>query len=340
LADGIALGGHNKVEGEFAALVCARFPSLERVRFCNSGTEANLFAMVAARTFTGRNKIMVMQGGYHGGVFYFSGEGSPINAPFAYVKARYNDAEGVTKLIELHAKDLAAVIVEPMMGGGGCIAADPEFLRVLRAATARHGALLIFDEVMTSRLTPSGLQGKHGITPDLTTLGKYIGGGLTFGGFGGRADIMDRFDPRRADAWPHAGTFNNNILTMSAGAAGLRDVYTADVAIAFNARGDRLRDRLNAAATRRGLPAQFTGLGSMMTVHVLRGAIRSPDDLARKDKRWADLFHLDMMGRGYYLARRGMITLSLPMTDADLDGFVGAVEEWFDERRDLIAAGA
>ncbi|MBM3600989.1 MAG: aminotransferase class III-fold pyridoxal phosphate-dependent enzyme [Alphaproteobacteria bacterium] len=340
LADGIALGGHNKVEAELASLVCARFPSLERVRFCNSGTEANLFALVAARAHTGRNKIMVMQGGYHGGVFYFSGDGSPINAPFSFVKTRYNDIEGTLKLIELHARDLAAVIVEPMMGGGGCIAADAEFLRMLREATRKHGVVLIFDEVMTSRLTPSGLQGKHGITPDLTTLGKYIGGGLTFGGFGGRAEIMDRFDPRRPDAWPHAGTFNNNILTMSAGAAGLSQVYTPEVAVSFNARGDKLRARLNALAEKRGLPVQFTGIGSMMTVHVLRGAIRSPDDLARKDKRWADLFHLDMIGRGYYLARRGMITLSLPMTDADLDGFAQAIEDWLDERRDLIAAGA
>lgn len=340
LADGIALGGHNKVEGELASLVCARFPSLERVRFCNSGTEANLFALVAARAFTGRNKVMVMQGGYHGGVFYFSGEGSPINAPFSFIRTRYNDIDGTLKLIELHAKDLAAVIVEPMLGGGGCLAADPEFLKALRAATAKHGVVLIFDEVMTSRLTPSGLQGKLGIAPDMTTLGKYIGGGLTFGAFGGRADIMDRFDPRRPDAWPHAGTFNNNILTMSAGAAGLREVYTPDVAVAFNARGDRLRERLNAAADKCGLPVQFTGIGSMMTVHVLRGPILSPEDLARKDKRWADLFHLDMLARGTYLARRGMVTLSLPMTDADIDGFAVAIEDWMDERRDLIAASA
>jgi glutamate-1-semialdehyde 2,1-aminomutase len=340
LADGIALGGHNKIEGELASLVCARFPMLERVRFCNSGTEANLFALVAARAFTGRNKVMVMQGGYHGGVFYFAGEGSPINAPFSFVKARYNDIDGAVKLIELHAKDLAAVIVEPMMGGGGCLVAEPEFLKALRTATAEHGVVLVFDEVMTSRLTPSGLQGKHGIAPDMTTLGKYIGGGLTFGGFGGRADIMDRFDPRRPDAWPHAGTFNNNTLTMSAGAAGLREVYTPEVAVAFNARGDRLRERLSAAAAKRNLPVQFTGLGSMITVHVLRGPIRSPEDLARKDKRWADLFHLDMLARGYYLARRGMITLSLPMTDVDIDGFANAIDDWMDERRDLIAASA
>ena len=123
------------------------------------------------------------------------------------------------------------VILEPMIGSGGCIAADVAFLAMLRAETSRVGALLILDEVMTSRLAPGGLQSIRGVQPDLTTLGKYIGGGMSFGAFGGRSEIMDLFDPRRADALPHAGTFNNNVLTMSAGLAGLTEVYTPDAAL-------------------------------------------------------------------------------------------------------------
>ena len=132
-----------------------------------------------------------------------------------------------------------------MIGSGGCIAAEPAFLSMLREETQRVGALLILDEVMTSRLSPGGLQAVRGIKPDLTTFGKYIGGGMSFGAFGGRGDIMDLFDPRRPDALPHAGTFNNNVLTMNAGLVGLTEIYTPEAAKALNARGDALRERLN-----------------------------------------------------------------------------------------------
>jgi glutamate-1-semialdehyde 2,1-aminomutase len=142
-------------------------------------------------------------------VFGFVGGGLPINAPFDYVLASYNDIEGARTLIAQHARDLAVVIIEPMIGSGGCIPAEPPFLHMLRDETSRVGALLILDEVMTSRLAPGGLQARFGVQPGLTTLGKYIGGGMSFDTFGGRVELLDRFDPRRANALPHAGTFNN-----------------------------------------------------------------------------------------------------------------------------------
>ena len=239
LDDGINRGAHNQMEGKLASLICARFPSVELVRFTNSGTEANLMAITVARAFTGRKKVMVFDGGYHGGIFTFANGNSPVNGPFDFVIAPYNDAAGTKKLIEENAKDLAVIAIEPMQGGGGCIAADESFLKMLREETQKVGALLLFDEVMTSRLSPGGRQAMLGITPDLTSLGKYIGGGMSFGAFGGRADIMSRFDPRRADALPHAGTFNNNILTMSAGVVGLEQVYTPEA--------DRKSTRLNSS---------------------------------------------------------------------------------------------
>src|SRR5262249_35568204 len=149
---------------------------------------------------------------------------------------------------------------------------------------------LIFDEVMTSRLSPGGLQQATGVLPDLTTLGKYIGGGMSFGAFGGRADLMARYDPRRDDHFPHAGTFNNNVLTMNAGIAGLTKLYTPEAAAALNARGDRLRDRLNALTRERGLAMQFTGIGSMLQVHMRAGAVRTPADAAAGDAALRDLF--------------------------------------------------
>ncbi|HXC89829.1 MAG TPA: aminotransferase class III-fold pyridoxal phosphate-dependent enzyme, partial [Stellaceae bacterium] len=209
LAGGLNFGAQNEAEARFAAAVCARFPSIDLVRFTNSGTEANLMAVSAARAITGRPKILVFGGGYHGGVFYFRGHGSVINAPFDYLVGRYNDLGAVEALVGPHRAELAAILVEPMQGTTGCIPAARAFLAGLRALADETGALLIFDEVMTSRLAPGGLQEAHGILPDLTTLGKYLGGGMSFGAFGGRPDIMERFDPRRPDAFQHAGTFNN-----------------------------------------------------------------------------------------------------------------------------------
>src|SRR6516225_1882802 len=216
LDSGLNFGAHTVTEARFAAAICARFPSIELVRFTNSGTEANLMAVSAARAITGRPKVLVFNGGYHGGVFYFRGHGGALNAPFEYLLGRYNDLPAVETLVRPNRAELTAILIEPMQGTTGCIPAEREFLAGLRALADETGALLIFDEVMTSRLAPGGLQEAHGILLDLTTLGKYVGGGMSFGAFGGRAEIMERFDPRRADAFQHAGTFNNNVLTMNA----------------------------------------------------------------------------------------------------------------------------
>jgi glutamate-1-semialdehyde 2,1-aminomutase len=290
LDDGINFGAHNVAEAKFAAAVCARFPSIERVRFTNSGTEANLMAVSAARAITGRSKILVFHGGYHGGVFYFRGKGSVINAPFDFVFATYNDIAGTRALIEANRHDLAAILIEPMLGGSGCIPADRAFLAELRLLASETGAILIFDEVMTSRLAPGGLQEVHDIRADLTTLGKYVGGGMSFGAFGGRADLMEWFDPRRKDGFQHAGTFNNNTLTMQAGLAGLTEVYTPERARTLNQFGETLRERLNMVVRRHGLAMQFTGVGSMIGVHMTDLPIRNAADAAKGDAGLLELF--------------------------------------------------
>jgi len=332
LDNGISFGASNMTEARFARAVCERF-ELERVRFTNSGTEANLLAISVARIFTRRKKVLVFDGGYHGAVFGFAGGGSPINVPFEYVVAPYNDIERTRALIT---DDLALVILEPMIGSGGCIAATLPFLEMLRRETKQVGALLILDEVMTSRLAPGGLQSLVGVKPDLTTFGKYIGGGMSFGAFGGRAEIMDLFDPRRPDALPHAGTFNNNVLTMTAGLTGLTEVYTPEAAVALNARGETLRLRLNALCRATDAPVQFTGIGSMLAVHMMRGAVSSPEDAAKGDPKLKELFFFDMLAHGIWLARRGMMTLSLPIGDAECDALVAAVQEFLSVRRSLL----
>ena len=338
LSGGLNFGAQSQAEARFAAAVCARFPSIELVRFTNSGTEANLMAVSAACAITGRRKILVFSGGYHGGVFYFRGHGSVINAPFDYLIGRYNDLSAVEDLVRPHRADLAAILVEPMQGTTGCIPADREFLAGLRALADETGALLVFDEVMTSRLAPGGLQEAHGILPDLTTLGKYLGGGMSFGAFGGRAEIMERFDPRRPDAFQHAGTFNNNVLTMNAGYVGLTEVYTPERALALNEWGDGLRERLNRIVRQHGLAMQFTGRGSMMSVHMTDAPIRSEEDAARGNGALRDLFWFDLMASGIWFAKRGMFALSIALDEADADKLAAAVEDFALTRAPLFTA--
>ena len=320
LDGGWNLGGHGAMEARLARLICDRFPSIDLVRFTNSGTEANLMALGTAAAVTGRRRVLVFEGGYHGGVLSFAGGGQPINVPYGWVLARYNDPAAAA-LAREHGADLAAILVEPMQGSGGCIPADPDFLQALRHAADATGAVLIFDEVMTSRMSAGGQQKRLGITPDMTTLGKYIGGGMSFGAFGGKRDLMERYDPRRPDALPHAGTFNNNVLTMAAGVAGLTRLFTPEAAERLYARGEDLRHRLNAIAPD-GM--RWTGIGSLMTAHFDR------------DPELRELFFLDMLERGFYLARRGMMALSLEISDAECDAFCAAVEEFVGSRAPLI----
>jgi glutamate-1-semialdehyde 2,1-aminomutase len=190
---------------------------------------------------------------------------------------------------------------------------------------------------MTSRLAPGGLQEAHGILPELTTLGKYLGGGMSFGAFGGRTDIMERFDPRRPDAFQHAGTFNNNVLTMNAGYVGLTEIYTSERAYSLNKWGDGLRDRLNTIVQRHGLAMQFTGRGSMMSVHMTDGPIRSEEDAARGNASLRDLFWFDLVAHGIWFAKRGMFALSIALDESDGDTLAAAVEDFAQTRSRLFA---
>lgn len=336
LDGGVNLGGHNMFEAELARHVVARFAAIEHVRFTNSGTEANLMAIATARAFTKRSKVLVFRGGYHGGLLYFGGGGIPINAPYDFIVAPYNDTEAIARLIRENASDLACVLTEAMMGSGGCIPARPDFLAMLREETRATGALLVLDEVMTSRFGRSGAHGLLGIEPDLVTLGKWIGGGMSFGAFGGRADIMAMYDPSRPGSLPHAGTFNNNVLSMSAGIAALTQVFTPDVAEALHVCGERLRERLNEVLRDADVALQATGQGSLMNIHALRGPVHSPDDLVGSDERIKELVFLDLLERGFYLARRGFIALSLAVDDATTEQFLAAVQDVVSERRRIL----
>ncbi|WP_447649216.1 aspartate aminotransferase family protein [Pseudomonas abietaniphila] len=333
---GASNGAPGESEINLAELICERFPAIEAVRFCNSGTEANLYALTLAKAATNRSKFIAFSGAYHGGVFVFGEGGASVNAPFDWTTCRYNDIEGTTATIQALGPDLCAVIVEPMMSNGGCIPARAQFLRSLREQCDQVGALLIFDEVVTSRMGAGGLQERHGVLPDLTTLGKYIGAGFSFGAFGGRGTLLDLMNPQRGNALPHAGTFNNNVYSMSVGYVGLRNIFTPERADALFQAGERLRARLNERCQESGLPVQFTGCGSTMNIHFHEGEISAPEDLASECKNLKRLFHLDMLDAGIYLARRGQINLSLPMEEEDYDAICTAVKNFLHQRSILI----
>ncbi|MFZ2652637.1 MAG: aminotransferase class III-fold pyridoxal phosphate-dependent enzyme [Burkholderiaceae bacterium] len=341
LADGLSLSSHTVCEAALAREIRGRFTSMELLRFTNSGTEANLLALAVAKVHTGRRKVLVFEGAYHGGVLAFGGGNSPVNVPHEFVLAPYNDLDAARAIVARDGAALAAVLVEPMLGSGGCIPGEPAFLRGLEELAGACGALFVLDEVMTSRLSIGGRQALLGLKPDLTTLGKYFGGGLSFGAFGGRADVMARFDPRRPDALAHAGTFNNNVLTCAAGLAGLQRVLTPGALETLNARGERLRDRINDVFATQGVAMQFSGLGSLMNLHATRRPLRRPADLAGSDSRAKDLLYYALLERGVFMARRGFVALSLPFGDPQVETLVAALEDCVRATRaHLPAAGA
>ncbi|MHB1329905.1 MAG: aspartate aminotransferase family protein [Gemmatimonadales bacterium] len=328
---GTAYGGACEAQLSLAERIHGRFPSVELLRFCNSGTEATMGAIRTARAFTGRSKILKMEGAYHGGHDHAQ---IAVSAPYTgalefgltpgvqgeVVVGRYNDLPATMAQLLAHRHDLAAVIVEPFTCAGGAIAADQTFLEGLREATREHGIALIFDEVVSFRMALGGAQEAFGIRPDLTAFGKIIGGGLPVGAFGGRADMMACTDPTRPTNFTPTGTYNGNPLTMAAGIATL-DALDASTIASLNALGDSLRMQLSAICDRAGLRATVTGQGSIMKLHVGVGQVRTPADFAAANQQVGRLMHWALLNAGIYTPSRQMYVLSTPMSQAEVDTF-------------------
>ena len=280
LGRGTAWVGPNPVQLELAELLVERVPSLERLRFTNSGSEATAMMVKVARAYTGRDLIMKMDAFYHGcgDLFEFGPSaddptrpaplmaGLPRNLADNLVIGRFNDTPGVLELIERHREALAAVILTPV-SSAGLVEPVPGFLQAVREATARHGILLLFDEVITLRLSPGGGQLRYGVTPDMTAVGKIIGGGFPVGGFGGRADIMAVTDPEGAIRVNHAGTYNGNPITMTAGRESLR-LLTREAFEHLDGLGARLESGLRAAVTSTRAPMHVARVGSLLWLDV------------------------------------------------------------------------
>jgi glutamate-1-semialdehyde 2,1-aminomutase len=338
---GTAFPAPNEAQTQLAEIIVDRVASVDMIRFCNSGSEAVMNALRAARAFTGRDLIVKMEGGYHG--TYDDVEVSvrpdprnpasgPDRAPTAVLGTRgvpgntidnvlvtpLNDIEAVERLMRERGQDVAAVIVEPVMGSAGMLPAAQAFLECLRALTLEHDALLLFDEVMSFRLEPGGMQQHYRVRPDLTTFAKIIGGGFPVGGFGGRTSVMEQFDPLGPAPLSQSGTFNGNLITMVAGVAALQAYTPAEVG-RINALGERLRDGVGGALRDAGVPATVTGYGSFAGVHLGATAVRTYRDAALSDKGLARLLHLALLLEGIYVAPRLMMCTSTAMDDATID---------------------
>jgi len=314
LENGTSFGTPNAYEVEMAELITSFVPSIEKVRMCNSGTEATMSAIRLARGFTGRDKIVKFSGCYHGhsdSLLVKAGSGAlthghPDSAgvPDAFTEETivlpFNEHAALAMAFARYPGEIAAVIVEPYMGNVGFVPAVPDYLKHIRAACTAHDTLLIFDEVMTGfRLALGGVQELEKVTPDLTCLGKIIGGGLPVGAFGGRASIMDQLAP--LGPVYQAGTLSGNPLAMAAGIAALKLLKEEDPYERLHALGRQMRDALQDAAKKKGLPAQVPQVGSMLSMFFTNLPVRDYATALTSDaKLFAKFFHT-CLDRGVYL---------------------------------------
>ncbi len=349
---GTAFPAPNHAQTRLAEILTNRVSSVDRVRFCNSGTEAVMFALRAARAFTDRDLVIKIEGGYHGtyddvevsvhpdltrdagsddqpSLAQLNTKGVPTNTVDNVLIAPFNDASAVERLLREHPDQIAAVIVEPVMGAGGMIPATTAFLDAIRALTVEHEALLIFDEVMSFRLEPGGMQQHARVRPDLTTFAKIIGGGFPVGAFGGKAAVMDQFDPLRPTPIWQSGTFNGNAVTMVAGVAAM-EIYTAAEVARINRLGDRLRDGFNALLSKRNITGVATGYGSFVALHLGTDIVFDYRSASRANKSLAQMLHIALLLEGIFCAPRLMWCISTPMNEQVIDDALAATDRAFD----------
>lgn len=331
---------------ELSALLTERFPGIDLIRYTNSGTEANMNALRIARAYTGKAKILKTEGGYHGTTDVFEASVDPnikkagtldqikvipesrgvsANALKDVLVVPFNDIERTRKVIEEHYDEIACVIIEPIMGSAGQITPDIAYLKFLREITTKYNIVLIFDEVVTNRLSLGGAQKYYGITPDLTTLGKVIGGGTPVGAFGGKREIMELYDPRNKQMY-HSGTFNGNAVTMAAGLATMQ-AYDQAAVDHVNGLGDLFANEVLKVYDRLGLDMQVLGAGSIRNILFTNKEVKQYRDVAAAHEELNKILYLDLLTKGVFDAERGMFCMSTAMTRDDILFGTAMIEE-------------
>ena len=344
LDQGVVYNAPNRHQVRLARLLCERIPSFDMVRFTNSGTEATLNTIRAARAYTGRSLIAKAEGGYHGShdVVSVSVRVDPAKAgerlhPDALpateglaegvldsvVVIPFNETGPAREILDQHKHELAAVIVEPMLGSVGMLPATHEFLAMLRDFATENGVVLIFDEVISFRVAPGGSQEYYGITPDMTSLGKIVGGGFAVGAFGGRQDIMDLYDPTTGPRVAHAGTFNANPATMLAGAVTLEQL-TPEVYRRLAEVTEYLRHGLREVGRELEVPVQVTGLGSLFGIHFQDDTLVGYRDIATADPAFRHNVFLGLLNEGILMAPNLVGAVSTVLREDEVDTFVDA----------------
>ncbi|HEV8453690.1 MAG TPA: aspartate aminotransferase family protein [Gemmatimonadales bacterium] len=316
LGKGTCFPGSTEPQLRLAKLLCERIPSVEQARFTSSGTEASMNAIRAARAFTGRARIAKVEGGYHG---------LAADATADVVVLPFNDIEAAAGILEAEGEQLAAVIVEPLLGSAGMIPAERDYLEMLREITRRLDIILIFDEVVSFRIAAGGAQEYFGVVPDLTCLGKLIGGGFPLGAFGGRADIMALFDPTHGPpTLPHPGSHNANPIGMVAGAVTLELLSPLAIEL-LNARGTTVRRDLAAAFADAGIAAQITGLGSLFAIHLTGRPVRSSRDTLGSDTELRHRIFLGLFNESVQIDPRGVGNVSTAIGQDEVSRFGEAI---------------
>lgn len=347
-AMGSCFGAPSEHEIQLAELIVERVASIEKMRFASSGTEAVMYALRLARLFTGRNTVAKFEGGFHGAyddcqvsykltaehvseaagpVTVLNSAGLEAGVGDRVVVLPFNQIDAACAAIDAQADHLACVIVEPVIGAGGVIPADRKFLEALRERTAHHGILLIFDEIMSFRLGYGGAQQIYGITPDLTTLGKIISGGLPLAAFGGREEVMAPLDPTAGPPLiPQSGTFNGCAAAAAAGTACMEHL-TREKLSDLDALGQDLKHGLEQLFRRTDTEARVTGFGSLFNIHFSAAPVEDHRGVVRADQARMERLFRALLLRGQCIAPRGMICLSTVMGKAEIDGFIDAVSD-------------
>jgi len=339
-------------EVQLAEQLCERFPSVDKIRFTNSGTEATINALRLARAYTGKDKILKAEGAYHGthlpAEVSFNPDLSrigPIDNPLSVPELGtptsiandviiypFNHRDVTERLIKKYRKELAAVIVEPVMR---TIPPEDDYLPFLREITSENNIVLIFDEVICARISRGGAQEYYGVTPDLTALGKLFGGGLPFGAFGGKDDIMRVSDPSKKESIGHGGTFNANPLTMAAGIVAT-EMLTTEAINRINSLGELQRGGVNKVLDELGIIAQITGVGSLMTIHLTDEHVKDFRTSAKAKKSLNHPLYISLLNNGITIASRIFTALSTPMTSREIEVFIEAYRHSMEKMKTLF----
>ncbi len=359
IAKGSAYTAPFEKQIELSEILTQRFPSVDMIRYTNSGTEANMHALRIARAYTGKAKIIKTEGGYHGTTDVFEASVDPNikkagtldqikvipesrgvseNALKDVLVVPFNDIERTKKMIEEHHRETACIIIEPIMGSAGQITPDLEYLKFLREITTQYHIVLIFDEVVTGRLSLGGAQKFYGVTPDLTTMGKIIGGGTPVGAFGGKQEIMQMYDPREKKMY-HSGTFNGNAVTMAAGLATMK-AYNQEAVDYVNGLGTLFKEGVLKIYDKLGLNMKISGAGSIYNILFTDKDVKNYRDVASAHEELNKVLYMSLLTKGVFDAERGMFCMSTAMTKEDIRFGLDTLETSLREMLPTIAEEA